>query len=198
MTKKIVIMLHGVGSNGDDLQPLADSWSEILPDVLFASPNAPLRFEQGSGYQWFSIAGVTSANRPERVKAARNDFDTVIQNILRENDIDPANDKIIVVGFSQGSIMALDAVVSGRYPLTAVVAFSGRLASVEPFTPLGQSRVLLIHGKADQVIPWTESQTAEQKLKALGVDVQILLEENTSHTISSAGARTAASFIAAI
>jgi len=63
---------------------------------------------------------------------------------------------------------------------------------------MSQSRVLLIHGKADQVIPWTESQSAEQRLKALGVDVQILLEENTSHTISSAGARTAASFIAAI
>lgn len=198
MTKKIVIMLHGVGSRGDDLQPLADSWSATLPDTLFVSPNAPLRFEQGWGYQWFSITGVTSVNRPERVKAARDDFDAVIRDILRENDIDAANDKIILVGFSQGSIMALDALVSGRYPLTAVVAFSGRLASVEPFTPKRQSRALLIHGKADQVIPWTESQSAEQKLKALGLDVQLLLEENTSHTISSAGARTAARFIAAI
>lgn len=198
MTKKIVILLHGVGSNGGDLQPLADSWAEIVPDTLFVSPNAPLRFDQGFGYQWFSVSGVTADNRPQRVEAAREDFDAVISGILEENAIDPIQDKVIFVGFSQGSIMALDALVSGRYPLAAVVAFSGRLASVEPFIPTNDTRALLIHGKFDQVIPWTESQSAEQKLKAIGVDVQLSLEESTPHTISSDGARTAAKFIATI
>lgn len=198
MTRKIVILLHGVGSNGDDLQPLAQSWAEIMPDTLFVSPNAPMRFDQGFGYQWFSLSGVTVDNRPQRVAAARADFDAVISGILAENSIDPAKDKIIFVGFSQGSIMALDALVSGRFPLAAVVAFSGRLASVEPFTPSSDTRVLLIHGKFDQVIPWSESQSADQRIKALGVDVQLSLEEGTPHTISPAGARTAARFIAAI
>jgi len=198
MTRKIVILLHGVGSSGDDLQPLAESWAEIIPDTLFISPNAPMRFDQGFGYQWFSVSGVTVDNRPQRVEAAREDFDAVISGILEENAIDPTKDKVIFVGFSQGSIMALDALASGRHPLAAVVAFSGRLASVGPFTPTNETRALLIHGKFDQVIPWTESQSAEQKLKAVGVDVQLSLEEGTSHTISPAGARTAARFIATI
>ncbi len=198
MTRKIVILLHGVGSNGDDLQPLAESWAENMPDTLFVSPNAPMRFDQGFGYQWFSLCGVTVDNRPQRVAAARPDFDAVISGILAENAIDPAKDKVIFVGFSQGSIMALDALVSGRFPLAAVVAFSGRLASLEPFTPSPLTKTLLIHGKFDQVIPWSESYTADQRLKALGVDVQLLLEEGTPHTISPAGARTAARFLATI
>lgn len=198
MTKKIVILLHGVGSSADDLQPLADSWAKIIPNTVFVSPNAPLRFDQSFGYQWFSISGVSAENRPQRVEAAREGFDCVISGILEENAIDASKDKVIFVGFSQGSIMALDALVSGRYPLAAVVAFSGRLASVEPFIPTHDVRALLIHGKVDQVIPWTESQIAEQKLKAIGVDVQLSLEEGTSHTISPAGAQTAARFIATI
>lgn len=198
MTRKIVILLHGVGSNGDDLQPLAQSWAEIMPDTQFVSPNAPVRFDQGFGYQWFSLSGVTVDNRPQRVAAARSDFDTVISGILAANSIDAAKDKIIFVGFSQGSIMALDALVSGRVPLAAVVAFSGRLASVDPFTPSLDTKVLLIHGKFDQVIPWSETQSAGQRIKALGLEVQLSLEEATPHTISPAGARTAARFIAAI
>lgn len=198
MTKKIVILLHGVGSSGEDLQPLANSWAEMIPDTVFISPNAPLRFDQGFGYQWFSVSGVTVENRSQRVEAAREDFDASISRIIEENAIDPSIDKVIFVGFSQGSIMALDALVSGRYPLAAVVAYSGRLASVEPFIPTKEARALLIHGKFDEVIPWTESQAAEKRLKALGIDVQLSLEESTPHTISSAGARTAARFIAAI
>lgn len=198
MTKKIVILLHGVGSNGDDLLPLAKSWAEIMPDTLFVSPNAPMRFDQGFGYQWFSVSGVTVENRPARVEAAREDFDAVINGILAENAIDPTKDKVVLVGFSQGSIMSLDALVSGRLSLAAVVAFSGRLASVEPFTPSLETKALLIHGKFDQVIPWSESESAEQRLKALKIDVKLSLEEGTPHTISPAGARTAARFLATI
>lgn len=198
MTKKIVILLHGVGSNGDDLKPLAESWAKIMPDTLFVSPNAPAFFDQGVGYQWFSVSGVTTVNRHQRVEAARQDFDAVISAILTENAIDITKDKIILVGFSQGSIMALDALVSSRIPLAAVVAFSGRLASVEPFTPSLETKTLLIHGKFDPIIPWTESQSAEQRLKAMSIDVQLSLEESTPHTISPEGARMAARFIAAI
>lgn len=198
MTRKIVILLHGVGSNGDDLQPLAKSWAEAMPNTLFVSPDAPTHFDQGVGYQWFSVSGVTVENRLRRVEAARQDFDAVIGAILAENAIDPNKDKVIFVGFSQGSIMALDALVSGRFPLAAVVAFSGRLASVEPFTPSLETKTLLIHGKFDPIIPWTESQSAEQRLKAMGIDVQLALEEGTPHTISPAGARSAARFIATV
>lgn len=49
MTKKAVILLHGVGSNGRDLQPLAQFWQQQHPDVTFISINAPFPFDQGNG-----------------------------------------------------------------------------------------------------------------------------------------------------
>lgn len=91
--------------------------------------------------------------------------------------------------------MAMDALVRGDYPLAGVVAFSGRLASPQPLQPIAGSTALLIHGKSDPVIGWTESQKAAEALCAAGVDVELSLEENVSHTITVAGIRTATTFL---
>jgi phospholipase/carboxylesterase len=77
-------------------------------------------------------------------------------------------DRVVLVGFSQGSIMALDALVSGRWPVRAVVAFAGRLASPEPFASASDSDVLLVHGDADPVMPVALSAQAEAALARAG------------------------------
>ncbi len=196
MTKQVVILLHGVGSNGDDLAALGKFWKPILPGTLFLSPNAPMKFDQApEGYQWFSLTGVTNDNRPQRIVDARRDFDRTIHSLFSEHGIHPNEDKIVFVGFSQGSIMSLDALVSARYLLTGVVAFSGRLSSPEPYKPDQQVPVLLIHGKSDPVIPWSESQQAAKKLAELNVVVEESYEDETVHTISAEGAMLAAQFI---
>lgn len=73
MTKKLVIFLHGVGSSGADLAVLGPLWQERLPDTHFSAPNAPQAFGQGGGWQWFSLNGITEANRPQRIVEARPD-----------------------------------------------------------------------------------------------------------------------------
>ncbi len=196
MTKQAVIFLHGVGSRGDDLQPLARYWSSLLPDTTFILPNAPFQFDQGGGYQWFSVSGITEQTRPARIAAARADLDAVIHGLLVQYDIDPAHDQIILAGFSQGAIMALDVLVSGRFPLAGVVAFSGRLASPAPFTPNQGTRALLVHGKNDSVIPWTESETAARRLTDIGLAVETYFEDGAVHTITAEGAGKAARFMA--
>ncbi|MFS2221621.1 alpha/beta hydrolase [Pantoea sp. B65] len=196
MAKSLVILLHGVGSNGDDLAGLGSHWSPVLPGVAFASPDAPDHFEHGAGYQWFSLKGITEENRPARVADAREAFDQLLGGILDAHQMSGQLDRVVLVGFSQGSIMALDALVSGRWPVAGVVAFSGRLASPQPFTPATQTPVLLIHGHDDAVIPWVESEAAALRLIAAGVQVKTQFEPATGHTISGQGARTAATFIA--
>lgn len=196
MTKALIIFLHGVGSNGADLAPIGRHWASLLPDVDFASPNAPESFDQGIGYQWFSIAGVTVENRPARVREARDAFDATLSNVMAQHDMAGQWDKVVLVGFSQGSIMALDALASGRYPLAGVVAFSGRLAFDTPLTPQPHVPALLIHGDADAVIPWSESESAAAQLKSVGVPVSTQFEPNTGHTISAQGVANAAAFIA--
>lgn len=195
MADGLVILLHGFGSSGDDLAGLAAHWGPQLPGVRFASPNAPERFPQGAGYQWFSLDGITSENRPQRIAAARAAFDRTLNDILRQHNLSDRPEKVMLVGFSQGSMMALDAVASGRWPLAGVVAFSGRLASPLPLSA-SVIPVMLIHGMADSVIPYQESEQAAGRLRERGLPVTTQLEPSTGHTISASGARAAAGFIA--
>lgn len=195
MAKALVIFLHGVGSNGDDLAPIGRHWATLLPDVVFASPNAPERFPAGFGWQWFSLADVTPENRPGRVRAARAAFDATLSDIVAQHGFADRWQDVVLVGFSQGSIMALDALASGRYPLAGVVAFSGRLAVDGELTPQAHVPALLIHGQADEVIPWQESETAAARLRAAAVPVDAHFEPATGHTISAQGAMHAAAFI---
>jgi phospholipase/carboxylesterase len=92
--------------------------------------------------------------------------------------------------------MALDALASGRYPLAGVVAFSGRLSFDGALTPQQHTPALLIHGKVDGVIPYSETESAAQRLQEAGVTVEARYEAATGHTISSQGAMQAATFIA--
>lgn len=195
MAKALVIFLHGVGSNGDDLAPLGHHWATLLPDVIFAAPNAPERFTAGFGWQWFSLTDVTPENRPGRVRAARAAFDATLNAIVAQHGFADRWQDVVLVGFSQGSIMALDALASGRYPLAGVVAFSGRLAVEGQLTPQAHVPALLIHGQADEVIPWQESESAATRLRAAGVPVDARFEPATGHTISGPGAMHAAAFI---
>lgn len=195
MSKNLIVMLHGVGSRGSDLLPVVEYWQQAIPQTQVASPDGPLVFDMGSGFQWFSINGITEASRPARIAAARDTFDAKLAEVFREQEINPGQDRVVLAGFSQGAIMALDALVRGNYPLAGVVAFSGRLASPLPLRPAAQSSALLIHGKADPVIPWQESQKAAEALSAAGVQAELSVEDNVQHTITLAGIKTASAFI---
>lgn len=192
----LVIMLHGVGSSGNDLAPLGHTWKATLPGAVFVSPNAPAPSSFGSGYQWFSVAGVTEENRGARIVDARSSFDRVITSIIEENGFAKKLDRVAFVGFSQGTIMALDALASGRWPVGAVVGFSGRLASPLPLQPALETPVLLVHGSADPVIPATETSKAAAALQALGLKVETLTLPGVPHTISAEGATRAGGFLA--
>jgi phospholipase/carboxylesterase len=195
-SKSLVIFLHGVGSRGADLAPLGSHWRTLLPNATFAAPDAPESFDQGdSGRQWFSIAGVTEANRAARIEAARTAFDRMIGDLITEAGLSGALDRVAFVGFSQGSIMALDALASGRWPIGAIVAFSGRLATLPPFAPPATTTTLLIHGAVDPVIPASESIKAEAALSSAGFKITRHELPGVAHTISGEGAAIAGRFL---
>lgn len=191
----LVLFLHGVGARGLDLLDLSDDWKPALPGVAFAAPDAPYPFDGGPfGRQWFSVLGVTPANRAERIAAAVSAFDAVVDmEIARAGTV---AERTALVGFSQGSIMALDAIGRGRR-FAGVLAYSGRLgrpaASGFSATP-----VRLVHGEADAMIPASESIAAEAALKAGGVTVDLHLRPGLGHGIDAAGIRLGADFLAGL
>lgn len=194
-TKTLVILLHGVGSSGGNLAGLADEWKSTLPGAEFTCPDAPFPSSFGQGYQWFSVAGVTDENRPARVEAARVPFDEVLTEIIARHEFRDRLGRVALVGFSQGTIMALDAAASGRWTFGAVLGFSGRLATPEPLSPTA-TPMLLIHGAADPVIPASESKKAAERLTALGRPVDSWVEANLGHSISHEGMQRGGSFLA--
>jgi phospholipase/carboxylesterase len=196
MSLSLVIFLHGVNASGADLAPLGDLWRKALPRTSFVAPDAP--FFSGYGYQWFSLDGITAENRFARVVAAREAFDRTLQKILTERGLSELPENVALVGFSQGSMMALDALVSGRWRFGAIVAFSGRLASPPPLTPALATPVLLIHGDDDSVIRCDESRDAAAKLQELGVKTRLDILPGVDHCISPEGARLAQDFLAEI
>ncbi|MGA2795768.1 MAG: prolyl oligopeptidase family serine peptidase [Roseiarcus sp.] len=191
-THSLVIFLHGVGSNGADLLQLANSWRSALPGTRFVAPDAPSPSDFGTGRQWFSVAGITAANRAGRVLAAREGFNRTLTEIVSAHELGDHLERVVLVGFSQGSIMALDALSSGSWPVAAIVCFSGRLASPGPILPSRRTRLLLIHGQADPVIPAEESVKAAERLRKHGIDVDLVLLPGVGHTISRDGAMVAA------
>ena len=198
MSRKLIILLHGVGSSGATMAPLGAAWQAAMPDTDVAAPDAPFGFDHGAGWQWFSLVGITPANRPERIVAARESFDRMLAAILTEHGLAGRLDEVVLAGFSQGAIMALDAVASGRWPVAAVVGFSGRLATPVPLTPAAQTPVMLIHGDADGAIPVAESVSAEAMLLAAGVAAKLHVLRGVGHTISPDGAAIAGRFIAEV
>ncbi|MDR3517645.1 MAG: dienelactone hydrolase family protein [Azospirillaceae bacterium] len=198
MSRNLIILLHGVGSSGADLAPLGDLWRQKLPDTDFVAPDAPLAFGPGPGRQWFSINGVTEANRSQRVAAARADFDRLLGDLSAAAALSDRLDRVALVGFSQGSIMALDALVSGRWPVAGILAFSGRLASPLPWTPSLATKLLLIHGSVDPVIPSRESDAARTLLSQAGVSVDLRILPGVGHTISGEGAALGGDFLSGL
>lgn len=197
MAVSLVILLHGVGSGGADLAPLADHLAPFLPNAAFEAPDGPEPFDQGGlGRQWFSISGVTEANRAGRIAAARPAFDAVLTALVERHGLSGHPERVALAGFSQGAIMALDAIASGRWRPGAVVGFSGRLATHDPLAPSPRTRVLLLHGTADPVIPATEARSAHGRLSAVGADISLSLMPGLGHSISREGLDLAAAHLA--
>ncbi|GAM30590.1 hypothetical protein P23_1093 [Acinetobacter calcoaceticus] len=185
MNNPFVILLHGVGSNGHDLEVVGEFFKSNFPALEYVSPNAPFNFMNSpNAYQWFSITGVTESNRYARVVEARSSFDEKIREILKENQMENQLERVVFCGFSQGAIMALDAVVSGRWPIGGVISIAGRLTSPIKSGINKNTKLLLIHGEADTVIPVTESQLAYQELHAAEMKVELNIFPFTGHQIS--------------
>ena len=192
---KLIIFLHGLGSGGSSMAPLGDVWQAALPDACFVAPDAPFPCHRGSGRQWFDTIGITEANRPQRVATARSAFDLTVGDVIADHGFAEALPRVAFVGFSQGAIMALDAVASGRWPVGAIVAFSGRLATPEPLNPSPSTKLLLVHGGADLAMPAAETERTAAAFEAHGIAAETVILPGLGHTISADGAQQACAFL---
>jgi phospholipase/carboxylesterase len=179
-----VLLLHGYGSNADDLIDLAPILAETLPHTAFYSPNAPEPCEMGPyGRQWFSLMNRTPAEYLAGVQRAAPSLQQMITDVSDELKL-PLS-KIALVGFSQGSMMSLYVAPRLPYALGAVVGLSGALVGPELLTAEVRSKppILLAHGQMDPVVPYAALPMAEASLKLAGLAVETITRPMMAHNI---------------
>ena len=143
----LVILLHGYGADGNDLIGLAPVLAPLMPDVVFHAPNAPYPCEGNPfGYQWFGISRLDPALTLAGVRSAAACVDAFLDETMAQYGLDES--KTVLVGFSQGTMMALHVGLRRAKPLAGIVGFSGMLAGPEILKDEIKSRppILLAHG----------------------------------------------------
>lgn len=154
-------------------------------------PNAPFRHRYG--YEWFSVEGNPLA--PDRIESARHAFDHTVKEILVREGFEKSLDRVAFVGVSQGAIVSLDAVASGRWQVGAVVSFAGLLPPVPVSDLSNRTPALLVYGQDDHTIPPLASTLAASQLRAAGFQVELGILPSVGHMISPGGAERALRFL---
>lgn len=195
----LVVLLHGYGADGADLLGLADPLGPHMPGVAFIAPDAPERCTGNPmGFQWFPIPWIDGSSEEEAetgMAAAVADLDAWLDTLLAEEGL--GADRLILFGFSQGTMMALHVAPRRAKAIAGIVGFSGRLLQPEALADeiVNRPPVLLVHGDADDVVPPDSLPAAAAALQEAGVDVYVHIMKGTGHGIAPDGLSVALAFI---
>lgn len=194
----VVVFLHGYGADGADLLGLADPLGPHLPGTAFYAPDAAERcVNNPMGYQWFPIPWLDGSTEDQaRASMGKSiaDVDAFLDGVLAREGLTP--DRMVVVGFSQGTMMALHVLPRRDTPVAGIVGFSGRLLAPELLSEVKvRPPVLLLHGDQDPMVPFADMGLAETALTGAGFAVATHVMPRTGHGISPDGLGAALGFI---
>lgn len=167
---RLILLFHGVGSRPEDLVPLGRILAEADPAAWVVSVRSPEPCDLGSGWQWFSVRGVSEDSRPARIAEAMPLFVHTVRDWQARAGVDAAATTLI--GFSQGAIMALESTQRPETVAARVISLAGRFASPPRVAPAA-TQVHLLHGDQDPVIDHRYSLSAAETLQALGAAVTV-------------------------
>lgn len=193
-----IVMLHGYGADGADLLGLADPLAPHLPGTAFYSPDAPERCRNNPfGRQWFPIPWLDGSSEAEAragLAEAAADLDAFLDRVLADEGLEP--ERLAVVGFSQGTMLALEVLPRRAEAVAGLVGISGRLLAPERLAAAQvKPPVMLIHGDQDPMVPFAEMQLAGERLTAAGFTVYGHVMRGTGHGIAPDGLGAALAFL---
>jgi phospholipase/carboxylesterase len=168
----VLLLLHGVGSNEQDLMGLAPM---LDPRFFVISARAPLTLQHGS-YAWYRFQLTPQGHLidPREAEASRVGILRFIDEVVNSYNVDP--DRVYVMGFSQGCIMSISAALTEPRRFAGVVGMSGRLLpdTLDRAAPEHELRglpVLIVHGTQDTVLGIEFGRAIRDALEKLAVDL---------------------------
>jgi phospholipase/carboxylesterase len=194
--RQLVVLLHGYGADGNDLIALGREWAHALPHAAFVAPNAPEPCaDAGFGYQWFRLTFRDPHECVRGVRQAAPRLDAYLDAELRRRGL--GDSALALVGFSQGTMLALHVAPRRKAAPACVVGFSGHLADAQALKAEARVRppVLLVHGDRDDVIPVQALPLAVQGLAAAEIPVEWHIIEGLGHGIDPRGLALAGNFL---
>lgn len=195
--KSLVILLHGYGSNGQDLIGLASYWRAALPNTQFIAPDAPQPCPGApAGRQWWPLTSLEPKDRAAGVRQSAAALNAFIDSQLERHGL--TENQLALVGFSQGTMVALHVAPRRQRVLAGIVGYSGMLADPEALKAevVSKPPVLLIHGDADPVLPVAALHEAGTVLTELGFAVSAHVSAGLGHSIDETGLRLGGRFLA--
>jgi phospholipase/carboxylesterase len=194
----LVVLLHGYGSNGQDLIGLAPYWRKILPNTQFVAPNAPEPVPGApGGFQWWDLA---VRRDPESIKrgaqAAAPGVDRFLDRELERYKLPP--DRLALVGFSQGTMMSLHVGVRRATAPAAILGYSGMLVAPDLLKAEAKCApaIFLVHGDQDELLPVSAMFDAAEALAEAGLGAQWKVCQNLGHSIDPDGMEAGGEFLA--
>jgi len=192
----LVVFLHGYGADGNDLIALGQQWADVLPNTAFVSPHAPEACAMSpAGRQWFALSMRDPDEYARGVAAARPELDAFLDAEIERTGVSEA--KTALVGFSQGTMMALHAGLLRTRRLAGILGFSGLLADAATLKagPVSPAPVFLIHGDRDEMIPVQALFAATQGLSDAEIPVEWHISRGIGHGIAPDGLDMGGAFL---
>ncbi len=197
--RSLVVLLHGYGASGDDLIDLAEMMGPMLPDVAFASPDAVERMPipGAAGYQWFPLSARDPEEYIDGTRSAAPELEAFLDAELARHGLAP--DRLALVGFSQGTMMALHVGLRRQVAPAAIVGLSGVIAGAQSLGAEIACRppVMLVHGADDEVIPVGAIHLTREVLAGAGVGVDWHVRPELGHGIDQEVVHMATGFLRA-
>ncbi len=193
---QIVILCHGLGADGNDLIGLAPHFAQVLPNAKFLSPNAPYPCDMApSGYQWFSLQERSEEAMLAGAKLAHPILNSFIDQQLEKHNL--TDDKLALVGFSQGTMLSLFTAPRREHPVAGVVGFSGRLIgkNLVASETLCCPPIIMINGDQDDLVPAEVQPIAVETLSTAGIEIEGHIRPGLGHSIDEEGIRIAQGFL---
>ena len=194
--KNAVILCHGYGGDGKVISILAGYWRTYLPDTIFICPDAPEKCEASpSGFQWFDLTDQDPEQILSKSLVAENKLNKLIDEVKESYNL--LANKIIIGGFSQGSMISLQTGIKRKDKINSILGYSGKIIDLEHLSKniVSRPNIFLMHGDIDQVVPVDGLLEAKNFFNKNNYEIETKIFKDCEHRIPMEGSSLGLQFI---